>query len=296
MKLRPGSNAPTTSGGALSALTRSVLARKRLVALLWATVALAGLVAAGRASGRARHRLRHFLDPDWSCPMLNLTRWMTRHRWLVVCSWIVIAVGVLVASQAVGRRDANNFSLPNTDSKRAVDLMRGSFPAQAGDADQIVFRARTGTLEQASARAAIVPMLQRVAKLPHVAAVQSPYAAGANAISKDRTVAFATVLFDQRANELPTSAVDHVIDTAEAARVIDPAGRPGRPGDQAGSESWARLRDRGRDRRRRRRPPGQLRILPRDGAADRDGAARARRRARPDRSPQSARRHGRFLR
>ncbi len=150
--------------------------------------------------------------------MLNLTRWMTRHRWLVVCSWIVIAVGVLVASQAVGRRDANNFSLPNTDSKRAVDLMKGSFPAQAGDADQIVFRARTGTLDQASARAAIVPMLERVAKLPHVAAVQSPYATGANAISKDGTVAFATVLFDQRANELPTSAVDHVIDTAEAAR------------------------------------------------------------------------------
>ncbi len=48
--------------------------------------------------------------------MLNLTRWMTRHRWLVVCSWIVIAVGVLVASQAVGRRDANNFSLPNRSS------------------------------------------------------------------------------------------------------------------------------------------------------------------------------------
>lgn len=50
MRLRPGSNAPTTSGGALSALTRSVLAHKRLVALLWATIALAGLVAAGRAS------------------------------------------------------------------------------------------------------------------------------------------------------------------------------------------------------------------------------------------------------
>ncbi len=150
--------------------------------------------------------------------MLNLTRWMTRHRWLVVCSWIVIAVGVLVASQAVGRRDANNFSLPNTDSNRAVDLLKGSFPAQAGDADQIVFRVRTGTLDQPSVRAGIVPMLRRVAKLPHVAAVQSPYAAGGNAISKDRTVAFATVSFDQRANELPKSAIERVISTAEAAR------------------------------------------------------------------------------
>jgi RND superfamily putative drug exporter len=160
----------------------------------------------------------HFPYLDWSCPMLTLTRWMTRHPWLVVCSWIVIAAGVLVISQAVGRRDANNFSLPNTDSQRAVDLLRGSFPAQAGDVDQIVFHARAGTLDQASARAAIVPMLQRVEQLPHVSGVVSPYAAGANAISKDGTVGFATVSFDQRANELPKSAIDRVIQTAETAR------------------------------------------------------------------------------
>src|SRR6266487_4539977 len=169
-------------------------------------------------SSHARLRSVLLLDPDWSCPMLTLTRWMTRHRRLVVCSWIVIAVGVLAASQAVGRRVTNNFSLPNTDSNRAVDLLRGSFPAEAGDADQIVFRTRTGTLDQPSVRAAVVPMLRRVAKLPHVAAVQSPYAAGGNALSKDRTVAFATVSFDQRANELPKSAVERVIGTAEAAR------------------------------------------------------------------------------
>jgi putative drug exporter of the RND superfamily len=150
--------------------------------------------------------------------MLNLTRWMTRHRRLVVCSWIVIAVGALVASQAVGRRVTNNYSLPNTDSQRAVDLLKGSFPSQAGDTDQIVFHARTATLDQPSARAAIAPMLQRVAMLPHVAAVESPYAAGAHAISRDRTVAFATVSFDQRANKLPKSAIERVISTAEAAQ------------------------------------------------------------------------------
>jgi putative drug exporter of the RND superfamily len=150
--------------------------------------------------------------------MLNLTRWMTRHRRLVVCAWLVIAVGALAASQAVGRRVTNNYSLPNTDSQRAVDLLKGSFPSQAGDTDQMVFHARTGTLDQPSARAAIAPMLRRVATLPHVAAVQSPYAAGAHAVSTDRTVAFATVSFDQRANRLPTSAVERVISTAEAAR------------------------------------------------------------------------------
>src|ERR1700730_1169646 len=61
--------------------------------------------------------------PDWSSPMLTLTRWTIAHRRIVVFAWIVLAVGVLALSQAVGKRNANNFSLPNTDSQRAIDLL-----------------------------------------------------------------------------------------------------------------------------------------------------------------------------
>jgi putative drug exporter of the RND superfamily len=150
--------------------------------------------------------------------MLKLTRWTIAHRRIVVAAWIVLAVGVLAASQAVGKRNANNFSLPNTDSQRAVDLLQGRFPAQAGDADQIVFRTRTGKLTDASARAVIAPTLARIARLPHVAGVVSPYDSGANAVSKSGTIGFATVEFDQKANELPKAAIDRVINTAEAVR------------------------------------------------------------------------------
>jgi hypothetical protein len=110
--------------------------------------------------------------------MLKLTRWTIAHRRIVVLAWIVLAFGLVAGSQQLGNRVANNFSLPSTDSQRAVDLLQSRFPAQAGDSDQIVFRARTGTLADASSRAAIVPLLQRVAQLPHVAAVRSPYAPG----------------------------------------------------------------------------------------------------------------------
>src|SRR5213083_2560357 len=150
--------------------------------------------------------------------MLKLTRWAIAHRRIVVVSWIVLAVGVLAVSQAVGKRNANNFSLPNTDSQRAADLLQGRFPTQAGDADQIVFRARTGKLTDASTRAAIAPVLVRIARLPDVAAVVSPYAAGANAVSKSGTIGFATVEFDQRANQLPKTAIQRVIDTAQSAK------------------------------------------------------------------------------
>jgi putative drug exporter of the RND superfamily len=150
--------------------------------------------------------------------MLKLTRWTIAHRRIVVVGWIVFAIGILGVSQAVGKRNANNFSLPNTDSQRAVDLLQSRFPAQAGDSDQIVFRTRTGKLTDASARAAIKPMLVRVARLPHVAGVVSPYDAGADAVSKAGTIGFATVEFDQKANLLPKAAIDRVINTAEAVR------------------------------------------------------------------------------
>jgi RND superfamily putative drug exporter len=150
--------------------------------------------------------------------MLKLTRWTIAHRRIVVVAWLVLAIGVLAASQAVGKRNANNFSLPNTDSQRAIDLLQSRFPAQAGDADQIVFRSRAGTLNDASARAVIAPLLVRIAGLPHVAGVVSPYDAGAKAVSKAGTIGFATVEFDQRANQLPKAAIDRVIATAEAVR------------------------------------------------------------------------------
>src|SRR5258708_4567247 len=150
--------------------------------------------------------------------MLKLTRWTTAHRRLVVLAWIVLAAGVLGASQTIGTRSANNFSLPNTDSQRAVDLLQSRFPAQAGDADQIVFRTHTGTLTDASTRAVVTPLLNRIAHLPHVAGVATPYDRGAGAISKSGKIGFATVEFDQSANQLPKAAIDRVIAPATTAR------------------------------------------------------------------------------
>src|SRR6266508_1780509 len=227
--------------------------------------------------------------------MLKLTRWTIAHRRIVVVSWIVLAVGVLAVSQAVGKRNANNFSLPNTDSQRAADLLQGRFPTQAGDADQIVFRARTGKLTDASTRAAIAPVLVRIARLPHVAGVLSPYEAGANAVSKTGTIGFATVEFDQRANELPKAAIDRVNQHGRDDALAHPAGRARRTSDQAGPADKYRLRYRGRAHRRHRRAAAQLRLAARDGPADRDGTVRPRRRPGRDRAREPPRRHGRLL-
>jgi RND superfamily putative drug exporter len=136
----------------------------------------------------------------------------------VVVLWIVVLVGVFGGWLAVGSRYANNFSLGNTGSQHAADLLQQSFPTQSGDRDQIVFHAPAG-VDAPEVRQRVEPMLDRVAKLPHVAGVLSPYAAtGSGQVSRDGKTAFAVVLFDEKANVLPTSAIKEVVSTAEAAR------------------------------------------------------------------------------
>jgi putative drug exporter of the RND superfamily len=151
-------------------------------------------------------------------PVARLARWAVAHRRLVGLAWVGLFVGLLALSGAVGSKYSTNFSLPGSDSQHAYDVLARDFPKQSGDSDQIVLRARGGALADAAVRARVQPMLAAVAKLPHVTGVASPYAAGgAAAISKDGRIGFATVAFDERANVLPTAAVQRVVDVARSA-------------------------------------------------------------------------------
>jgi RND superfamily putative drug exporter len=151
--------------------------------------------------------------------MLTLARWCATHRRSVVLLWIVVLIGVGAAWQGVGSHYSSNFTLGKTGAQRAADLLKSRFPAQSGDVDQIVFKTRTGKLSDARVRSEVAPMLAAVARLPHVTGVTSPFDPTAGKrISKDGTIGFATVLFDQRANVLPTSAIKKVIARAESIR------------------------------------------------------------------------------
>jgi putative drug exporter of the RND superfamily len=151
--------------------------------------------------------------------LARLASWTIAHRRLTLLSWFAILVAVTIGAAAVGTRQATNFTLPGTDSQRAIDLLRRQFPAQAGDSDQIVLRATHGRIDAPAVRARVSRMLRDVAAGPHVASVVSPFSpAGRDAISAGGRIAFATVNFDRRANELPVAAIDRVISTAKAAR------------------------------------------------------------------------------
>jgi len=149
--------------------------------------------------------------------MLKLARWSTTHRKYVAIGWIVALVGINALAQSAGTSYSNNFTLPHSGTQSASDLLEHSFPAQAGDRDTIVYKVSSGSVLEAAVRARMSAMFAQVAKLPHVTSVISPYVGSGKAISANRQIAFATVVFDEKANLLPKSAPEHVVSTARAA-------------------------------------------------------------------------------
>jgi RND superfamily putative drug exporter len=151
--------------------------------------------------------------------MLKLARWSTTHRKSVLFGWIALLIVINVLAQSAGTSYSNNFTLPNSDAQRASDLLQHSFPAQAGDRDTIVYKVSSGTVQDPAVKTRMSAMFARVEKLPHVAAVISPYAGAASgkSVSANGRIAFATVVFDEKANNLPKEAAQRVVDVAQAA-------------------------------------------------------------------------------
>ncbi|HEY1488530.1 MAG TPA: MMPL family transporter, partial [Micromonosporaceae bacterium] len=151
--------------------------------------------------------------------MTSLARWCYRRRWVVVFGWLVVLVASIASARIVGAHYTNDFNLPGTDTQRAYDLLKADFPAQNGDIDSIVLHTTRGRLTDPGERATVTSMLARVAALPHVDSVRSPFGpTGAAQIDRAGTIGYATVLFDRGAIDLPVGAIKHVISTAEAAR------------------------------------------------------------------------------
>lgn len=150
--------------------------------------------------------------------MEALARWCYRHRLVVLFLWVGAVVGLGVAGTSAGADYANSFSLPNTDSKRAYDLMEKAFPQSAGDTDTVVWRTDEGSVRDADVRERIEPALREIAAMDGVGEVTSPYAAAdPGQISRDGRTAYAVVTFGERANNVPIGLIEDVVDTAKAA-------------------------------------------------------------------------------
>ena len=150
--------------------------------------------------------------------MAALARWCYRHRLVVLLIWVGAVLGLGFAGSAAGTDYANTFSLPNTDSTRAYNLMEKAFPQAAGDTDTVVWKVDDGTVRDESVRSRIEPKLAEIGKMAGVGKVTSPYASGGAAqISENGRIAYAQITFTEQANGIPKKTVEDVVDTAQAA-------------------------------------------------------------------------------
>jgi RND superfamily putative drug exporter len=137
---------------------------------------------------------------------------------LVVLLWVVALVGVGAASNTMGSNYANVFQLPGTESAKVLTLMDKAFPKSSGEADSVVWHTDSGSVNDAAVKDEMTATLAKIAKLPDVGSVASPYApAGATKISQDGRTAYATVTWSKLGNELSVDQVNKFIDTAQAA-------------------------------------------------------------------------------
>src|SRR4051794_36748758 len=149
--------------------------------------------------------------------MRRFATWITSHRKTVIIGWIVglIAMGFIASS--AGSDFSEEFSLPSSDSKDALDLLENRFPAQAGDTVQFAYKAEAG-VEAPAVKQKMEGVFDKVAPLPHVSEVASPYAkGGAGAVSDDGKIAYATAQFNVTTDKLNDDEVKKIIDTAQGA-------------------------------------------------------------------------------
>ncbi|KMS67630.1 membrane protein [Streptomyces viridochromogenes] len=150
-----------------------------------------------------------------------MARWGYRHRLVVLLLWVGALFGLGAASSAAGTNYANVFSLPDTDSATAYDLMEKAFPERAGDTDTVVWKVdgdEGASVRDDSVRSRIEPALEEIGRMKGVGEVADPYAArGAAQISKDGRIAYAQITFTEQANAVPMELIEDVVDTAQAA-------------------------------------------------------------------------------
>ena len=150
-------------------------------------------------------------------PLGALARGCAHHPVRTIVIWTVALVAIVLSSNAFGGTLVNEFSIPGSETQSALDLLSEKFPERSGDSAQIVFATDEGTLTDAQAHADIDAARAAAADVPGVTTVGDPYSGTGGGISRDGTIGFVDVQFDQPAAELDDQVVLQLEDDVRAA-------------------------------------------------------------------------------
>ncbi|MBA3245809.1 MAG: MMPL family transporter [Actinobacteria bacterium] len=161
-----------------------------------------------------------------------------RRRGRVVLAWIaILAATIAIAPRLAGEFSAE-FATAGSESQAAADLVAERFTGTSGDTIQVVWQAESGAREPAVLER-IERLLEQAEQLEGIAVAQPPR------VSRDGTIALATLELDRPALDVPAETGTRLIELAEAASgdglAIELGGPPIRNAQEGGSPEFIGL-------------------------------------------------------
>ena len=134
-----------------------------------------------------------------------------RHHWWVIGAWVAVLVILGVVAGGSGGHTKDVFTIPGTQSQRAVDVLSHDFPTANDATAQVVFHAPSGSLTSPAAADAIAHSVAKLGRVDGVATVTNPTEPlFASSLSPDHSIGFATVVFRTETNRLPAGTLDQL--------------------------------------------------------------------------------------
>ncbi|MEW2615474.1 MMPL family transporter [Streptomyces sp. NPDC047880] len=149
----------------------------------------------------------------------RLGEWCARHFVIVIIAWLVALVALQVVNREFGGEYSDNFSLPQAQAQKGLDVLKAHDPQAGGYSSQIVMHDDQQPLTALSSQMSTT--IADLEKLPHVLSAQNPLSAPATPsgqqnvgpLSDDKKTAYITVRFNVQPSTLGDDYLNGV-DTA----------------------------------------------------------------------------------
>jgi RND superfamily putative drug exporter len=131
--------------------------------------------------------------------LYRLGRASFRRRKLVIVLWLVLLAALGGAALAFKGPTSSDFTMPGTESQRAIDALQREFPEASGATGTIVVAAPAGgTLADPAFKPAVQGLTKEASALPGVVGAVDPFAS--QALSRDGRYGLIQVQFAERAD------------------------------------------------------------------------------------------------
>lgn len=149
-----------------------------------------------------------------------LTRWgalAVRRRWYVLLGSLAALAVLALLGLSLSKGTVSSLDIRGAESQDAVELLERSFPERSGDYGDIVLHAPEGLAAPATEQA-VNSLVERVAAVPGVTSVVSPYAPDSGLLSEDGRTGIVRVQFAQAADNVTAEDIDLVEEAMATAR------------------------------------------------------------------------------